>query len=274
MKQIIPFSQRSKADIYREYLNDWLTVERMADNYNRPEDEMRAIIDAGKIEHEAGCAPATAAPEPEKLKAKVYAAYEKDGGYSRALDIANNSGLCDYEYCKGCDNDTPVIKGQHECLICGQETAPEPSAPEPSAPIRREEEGFDKGEYLRYFDQKKMTFTGINGGNYLDEEDFETYGRWSESQRFALYRDNVRLQEELESWKKKHFETVEMASETIKGLQEENKELKETLKKAHDTLHEISAIYQRDKEGFLKDNAKGWDAELDIEIEALLNRDK
>lgn len=163
MKQIIPFSQRSKADIYREYLNDWLTVERMADNYNRPEDEMRAIIDAGKIEHEAGCAPATAAPEPEKLKAKVYAAYEKDGGYSRALDIADKSGLCDYEYCKGCDNDTPVIKGQHECLICGQETAPEPSAPiekdafyleefpnpfplpkgmTPAAPIRREEEGF------------------------------------------------------------------------------------------------------------------------------------
>ena len=47
-------------------------------------------------------------------------------------------------------------------------------------------------------------------------------------------------------------------------------EMKLTLKKAHDTLHEISNYYQRDKEGFLKPNAKGWDADLDIEIENIL----
>jgi len=80
--------------------------------------------------------------------------------------------------------------------------------------------------------------------------------------------DNVRLQEEFETGSNQYAKAI--GDNFL--LQEENKELKELLKKAHDTLHEISAIYQRDKEGFLKDNAKGWDAELDIEIEALLNK--
>jgi hypothetical protein len=46
-----PFSKRTPEDIYLEYVNDWLTVERMADNYGRAEEEMRTIIEKGKADH-------------------------------------------------------------------------------------------------------------------------------------------------------------------------------------------------------------------------------
>lgn len=46
------FSQRTNADIFIEYKNDWLTVGRMAENYNRTEAELNAIIDKGREEHE------------------------------------------------------------------------------------------------------------------------------------------------------------------------------------------------------------------------------
>lgn len=46
-----PFSKRTPEDIYLEYVNDWLTIERMADNYGRTEEEMKAIIDKGRQEN-------------------------------------------------------------------------------------------------------------------------------------------------------------------------------------------------------------------------------
>jgi len=47
------------------------------------------------------------------------------------------------------------------------------------------------------------------------------------------------LVDEIESWKKEHFETVEMASETIKGLQEENKRLADNNRELLGILEDI-----------------------------------
>lgn len=49
---MIPFSKRTVSDIYLEYINDWLTVSAMADNYGRTEQEMNEIINNGREEHE------------------------------------------------------------------------------------------------------------------------------------------------------------------------------------------------------------------------------
>jgi transcriptional antiterminator len=52
MKHLL-FCKKTKADIYLEFFNDWLTVERMAEHYGITEREMRRVIDAGKMEHES-----------------------------------------------------------------------------------------------------------------------------------------------------------------------------------------------------------------------------
>ena len=48
---MIPFSQRTAESIYLEYLNDWLTVARMAENYGRTVKQMQTFIDLGRDEH-------------------------------------------------------------------------------------------------------------------------------------------------------------------------------------------------------------------------------
>ena len=45
-------SKRTNAEIYLEYVNDWLTVGAMAENYGRSDAEMMLMIEDGKIEHE------------------------------------------------------------------------------------------------------------------------------------------------------------------------------------------------------------------------------
>ena len=46
------FSKRSKSDIYLEYVNGWLTVDVMGENYNRSGKSMGKIIKEGKKEYE------------------------------------------------------------------------------------------------------------------------------------------------------------------------------------------------------------------------------
>ena len=46
------FSTRTKADIYLEWVNYWLTVDAMADNYGRSTGELEQIINEGREEHE------------------------------------------------------------------------------------------------------------------------------------------------------------------------------------------------------------------------------
>lgn len=50
--KIIPFSKKTNAEKYLEYVNDWLTVKAFADNYGRTEAEMLEIINKGREEHE------------------------------------------------------------------------------------------------------------------------------------------------------------------------------------------------------------------------------
>lgn len=47
-----PFSKRTAAEIYLEYVNDWITISAMAENYGRSEEEINNIIDNGRIQHE------------------------------------------------------------------------------------------------------------------------------------------------------------------------------------------------------------------------------
>lgn len=46
------FSKRTKQSIYLEYVNEWLTVKAMAENYGRSYDYMKKIINEGRKEHE------------------------------------------------------------------------------------------------------------------------------------------------------------------------------------------------------------------------------
>ena len=42
----------SAVDIYLDWVNNWLTVARMAEHYNLTESVMRALIQKGRQEHE------------------------------------------------------------------------------------------------------------------------------------------------------------------------------------------------------------------------------
>jgi hypothetical protein len=50
-KKIKPFSSKTNAEIYLEYVNDWLTIEKMAENYGRSVDFMKHKVEIGKIEY-------------------------------------------------------------------------------------------------------------------------------------------------------------------------------------------------------------------------------
>jgi hypothetical protein len=44
MNTLKPFSQRTPEEIYLEYLNDWLTIDAMADNYGIEPEKLGQII--------------------------------------------------------------------------------------------------------------------------------------------------------------------------------------------------------------------------------------
>lgn len=44
-------TNRTAESVYLEYLNDFLTVSRMAEYYNIKEEELNALIDKGRDEH-------------------------------------------------------------------------------------------------------------------------------------------------------------------------------------------------------------------------------
>ncbi len=44
------FSKKTNEEIYLEWLNDYLTIQGMADNYNRDAKEIETIIDRGRQE--------------------------------------------------------------------------------------------------------------------------------------------------------------------------------------------------------------------------------
>jgi len=48
---LIPFSKRTAESIYLEFVNDWLTIKSMADNYNMHAQDLGHIIDKGRDEH-------------------------------------------------------------------------------------------------------------------------------------------------------------------------------------------------------------------------------
>ena len=51
MKKLVAFSKRTSEDIYLEFVNDWLTLSRMAENYNMHPQDLGNIIDKGRKEH-------------------------------------------------------------------------------------------------------------------------------------------------------------------------------------------------------------------------------
>ncbi len=48
---LTPFSKRSAESIYLEFLNEWLTIKSMAENYNMHAQDLGHIIDKGRDEH-------------------------------------------------------------------------------------------------------------------------------------------------------------------------------------------------------------------------------
>ena len=62
-----------------------------------------------------------------KSQIKKDVAYNyNEHGQAAAFDTANFYGV-KYEYCKACETDSPAI--DHECLICGQTIASQPTEP-------------------------------------------------------------------------------------------------------------------------------------------------
>ena len=45
------FSKKTNEEIYLEWLNDYLTIQAMADNYGRKAKELETIINKGRNEH-------------------------------------------------------------------------------------------------------------------------------------------------------------------------------------------------------------------------------
>jgi len=56
-----------------------------------------------------------------ETRTKYEALYNKHG-MSAVFEEASRDGITDHEYCKSCECLVPQI--DHECLVCGQETAP------------------------------------------------------------------------------------------------------------------------------------------------------
>jgi hypothetical protein len=46
-----PMSQKTAQEVYLEWLNDWLTVEAMADNYNIPVTKLNELINEGRSDY-------------------------------------------------------------------------------------------------------------------------------------------------------------------------------------------------------------------------------
>lgn len=57
----------------------------------------------------------------QHIKELVKTAYEAVG-LIFACQVADEIIETRYEFCRQCDNNMPIIKLEHECLICGQDT--------------------------------------------------------------------------------------------------------------------------------------------------------
>ena len=44
MKTLTPFSRRTAEDIYLEYVNDWLTIDAMAENYGIEPEKLGQLL--------------------------------------------------------------------------------------------------------------------------------------------------------------------------------------------------------------------------------------
>jgi len=59
--------------------------------------------------------------EQQAIISAIREAYETDG-FSTAAMVGEKYNL-PTEYCGGCDTQVPVFSGEHECLVCGQDTS-------------------------------------------------------------------------------------------------------------------------------------------------------
>ena len=50
IKNMKAFSKKTNEEVYLEWLNDYLTIQGMANNYNRDAKEIKTIIDKGRQE--------------------------------------------------------------------------------------------------------------------------------------------------------------------------------------------------------------------------------
>ncbi len=57
----------------------------------------------------------------KKIETLVYDAYCQDG-VQAACTEADKHSCTKYEYCNACEAQMPTIKGDHICIVCGQET--------------------------------------------------------------------------------------------------------------------------------------------------------
>ena len=54
---------------------------------------------------------------------KIYELYTTSG-FGAAVEFASRQKRTKWEYCEACENEVPVLRNEHSCLICGQTTKP------------------------------------------------------------------------------------------------------------------------------------------------------
>lgn len=128
--------------------------------------------------------------------------------------------------------------------------------------MKKETNTTTKGELFEneHFTKGQWTHFSSNGIQYITDKD----GRY------------LATVHSLEDGKNNTERRTETLANTVLICQavNERQKLLDTLKKAHKQLHDMCNMYCRDKDGYLNHEPGGWDAELDIEIETIINNAK
>lgn len=105
------WGQKTKAEKYLEYVNDWLTIEAISDNYGMTIAEMKELLNEGKIEHLENCLTAAKDNVKELLEALLYYKQGIDHFYkcinfgkstldAKAIEFMNDSNIKIYRAIK------------------------------------------------------------------------------------------------------------------------------------------------------------------------------
>ena len=84
------WGQKTKAEKYLEFVNDWITIEAISDNYGLKIEGMQQLLNEGKIEHLENCV-TTAKNKVEVLREALTKLMDEVNDMKRAKNILTYS---------------------------------------------------------------------------------------------------------------------------------------------------------------------------------------